>query len=242
MEDLVLYDLEKLLLTKEEEDIRISNPSHAKLLEECSLSLFRKLLSDRKQNQRVLKNVFCLAWKMGLDVRIVDVAEDQIGWDRPRDVELNLRASGESHDKPTNPTLGPNQSLRGGQQDALSITGQPKQPINEAHEATSPMKLKTKASPFDNTAHLAQDPATNSTQNRKVKLKKIVRVISKTQAQDVEMSALFAMVGIKCPGNLEFLEKEESRTQKKPCNDASPPSTKLTPTLTMAAKQHRRTQ
>nr|POE44677.1 hypothetical protein CFP56_76504 [Quercus suber] len=167
---------------------------------------------------------------------VLQVAEDQSGWDRPRDVEHNLRASGESHDKPTNPTLGPNQSLRGGQQDALSITGQPKQPINEAHEATSPMKLKTKASPFDNIAHLAQDPATNSTQNRKVKLKKIVREISKTQAQDVEMSALCAKVGIKCPGNLEFLEKEESRTQKKPCNDASPPSTKLTPTLTMAAK------
>lgn len=89
---------------------------------------------------------------------VLQVAEDQSGWDRPRDVERNLRASGESHDKPTNPTLGPNQSLRGGQQDALSITGQPKQPINEAHEATSPMKLKTKASPLDNTAHLAQDP------------------------------------------------------------------------------------
>ena len=77
MDNSILYDLEKLRLTKgEEEDIRISNPSHTELLEECSLSLFGKLLSDWKQNQQAIKNVLCSAWKMGSDLRIVDVGNN----------------------------------------------------------------------------------------------------------------------------------------------------------------------
>lgn len=52
------------------------------------------------------------------------------------------------------------------------------------------------------------------------------------------MSDLCSEVGTKRPGNLEYLEKEVSRTQKKPCNDASPPSSKPTATSVVAAKQH----
>ena len=49
--------LEKLKLTKEEEeDIVITNSSSSEILEECSLSLFGCLLSDRHQNIRALKN------------------------------------------------------------------------------------------------------------------------------------------------------------------------------------------
>lgn len=55
-----------------------------------------------------------------------------------------------------------------------------------------------------------------------MRLKKVAREISKTQAQDAEMSDLCSEVGTKRPGNLEYFEKEVSGTQKKPCNDASP--------------------
>ena len=46
------------------------------LMEECALSLFGKLLTDRQQNQRALKNTFRAAWKMGSDLRIVDVGKN----------------------------------------------------------------------------------------------------------------------------------------------------------------------
>ncbi|KAK7819184.1 uncharacterized protein CFP56_040613 [Quercus suber] len=428
MEDSVLLNLEKLQLTKdEEEDIRISNPCQAELLEECSLSLFGKLLSDRKQNQRALKNVLRSAWKMGSDLRIVDVgnnifqfkfsskfqlewveksgpwsfennilllcrwqrglstsniifshtplwvqvwglpfehmtestgkeigcrignflevdkrswqseqakfmrirvelqidkplrrggyltnenggrtwltykyerlptlcfscgrmghdekhcpepllshdntpqygdwlragwqprenfskmgsgssdkstgtatatddvytratpvkptppegfggnndtggkpslgsetqtrnndanlvlqaAEDQSGWDRPRDGKRSLRASGESRDKPASSNSGSNRSPIGGQTDALSTVGQPKTLNAEAQEATSPMKPKINVCSLGNTAQPSPEPANISGPTRRVKLKKAARDISKVQAHDVEMS------------------------------------------------------
>ena len=69
--------LEKLKLTKEEEeDIVITNSSSSEILEECSLSLFGRLLSDRHQNIRALKNTLKAAWKMGSDLRIVEVGNN----------------------------------------------------------------------------------------------------------------------------------------------------------------------
>ena len=66
MEQVVLDGLQNLQLTKEEEDsIQISNHSNNDLLEECHLSLFGKLLSDRKQNQRALKSTLRSIWRMG---------------------------------------------------------------------------------------------------------------------------------------------------------------------------------
>jgi len=48
MDETVLNDLQKLKLTKEEgEEICITSKTQSNLLEECSLSLFGKLLSDR---------------------------------------------------------------------------------------------------------------------------------------------------------------------------------------------------
>ncbi|KAL0010245.1 hypothetical protein SO802_005353 [Lithocarpus litseifolius] len=69
--------LQHLRLTKEEEeDIAILTISRSDLTEECALSLFGKLLSDRQQNQRALKSTLRAAWKMGSKLRIVDVGKD----------------------------------------------------------------------------------------------------------------------------------------------------------------------
>ena len=74
MDETALNDLQKLKLTKEKgEEICIISTNQSNLLEECSLSLFGKLLSDRHQNSRALKNTFRMAWKLGSDLRIVDV-------------------------------------------------------------------------------------------------------------------------------------------------------------------------
>ena len=57
MEQANLAGLQNLQLTKEEEeDIQVTIRDRADLLEECALSLFGKLLSDKQQNQRALKS------------------------------------------------------------------------------------------------------------------------------------------------------------------------------------------
>ena len=72
-----MNSLEKLKLTKEEdEDIVIANISSSEIFEECSLSLFGCLLTNRLQNQRALKNTLKAAWKMGSDLRIVEVGNN----------------------------------------------------------------------------------------------------------------------------------------------------------------------
>ena len=77
MDQGVVEGLEKLKLTKEEEeDIVIVNTSSSEILEESSLSLFGRLLSDRHRNIRALKNTLKAAWKMGSDLRIVEVGNN----------------------------------------------------------------------------------------------------------------------------------------------------------------------
>nr|POE75682.1 hypothetical protein CFP56_23232 [Quercus suber] len=57
MEQEVVNSLQHLSLTKEEETvISISDHSRADVLEEYSLSLFGRLLTDRQQNTRALKS------------------------------------------------------------------------------------------------------------------------------------------------------------------------------------------
>ena len=70
MEQEIIEELQHLCLAKEEEedDILISTQSRDDLLEECSLSLFGRLLSDRQQNMRALKNTLRAAWKMGSEL------------------------------------------------------------------------------------------------------------------------------------------------------------------------------
>ena len=77
MEQGIIESLQSLQLTKEEEeDITISTIGRQELFKECSLSLFRWLLSDRQQNLRALKSTLRMAWKMGLDLRIVEVGNN----------------------------------------------------------------------------------------------------------------------------------------------------------------------
>ena len=73
----ILYSLQNLQLTKEEEEaIPITVTNSSDLLEECFLSLFGHLLSDRQQNQRALKSTLRSAWKMGSDMRIMEVGNN----------------------------------------------------------------------------------------------------------------------------------------------------------------------
>ena len=77
MEQEVVLSLQNQQLTKEEEeDIVLMNATKSEILEECSLSLFGRLLTDHQQNQRALKNTLKLAWKMGSDLRIVEVGNN----------------------------------------------------------------------------------------------------------------------------------------------------------------------
>ena len=77
MEQEVVNSLQKLQLTKEEEeDIVLMNVTKPEILEECSLSLFGRLLTDHLQNQRAFKTTLKSAWKMGSDLRIIEVGNN----------------------------------------------------------------------------------------------------------------------------------------------------------------------
>nr|POE70835.1 hypothetical protein CFP56_45470 [Quercus suber] len=105
MEQEIIEKLQHLCLTKEEEeDILISTQSWDELLEECSLSLFGRLLSNRQQNMRALKNTLRAAWKMGSELRIVDLwglpfelMSEEVGQDIGRSlgrlIEVDKRAN-----------------------------------------------------------------------------------------------------------------------------------------------------
>ena len=74
MDHTVVEGLSNLSLTKEEEEeIPIKWRRKSDLLEECLLNLFGRLLADRNQNLKALKNTLRMAWKMGSDLQIVDV-------------------------------------------------------------------------------------------------------------------------------------------------------------------------
>ena len=73
----MIEELQNLCLTKEEEEeITITTKNRADLLEECALSLFGRLLSERNQNIRALKSTLKSAWKMGSDLQIVEVGNN----------------------------------------------------------------------------------------------------------------------------------------------------------------------
>ncbi|XP_050280419.1 uncharacterized protein LOC126721431 [Quercus robur] len=77
MDQSVVEGLLNLCLTKEEEEeITITTKNRADLLEECALSLFGRLLSERNQNIRALKSTLKSAWKMGSDLQIVEVGNN----------------------------------------------------------------------------------------------------------------------------------------------------------------------
>ena len=77
MEQDIIEGLKYMRLTKEEEGLfSIAEEDRAQVFEECSLSLFGKLLMDRKQNMRALKNTLRSAWKIGPDLKIVEVGNN----------------------------------------------------------------------------------------------------------------------------------------------------------------------
>ena len=104
MEQDLIEGMKHMRLTKEEEvHILVSGEGRFELLVECSLSLMGCLLTNMKQNKQALKNTLRLAWKVGLDLRNVEVGngiyqfkfsnEHQLKWvesNSPWNFENNL--------------------------------------------------------------------------------------------------------------------------------------------------------
>ena len=77
MEQELIDVLKNMQLTEEEElQISISEEGRAQVIEECSQSLMGKLLTEKKQNLRALKNILRTAWKIGQNLKIVEVGND----------------------------------------------------------------------------------------------------------------------------------------------------------------------
>ena len=98
MDEEVVDGLKKLNLTKEEEeDIFITNTSRSEIIEECSLSLFGCLLTDRHQNQRALKSTLKAAWKMGSGLRMVEVGNNIMQFKFSSQYQLEWVEIGRAH-------------------------------------------------------------------------------------------------------------------------------------------------
>lgn len=68
--------LQSITLTEEEgEAIQVGAHHKEQILEECSLNLVGRFLTNCSYNQRVAKSLLRSVWKMGTDLRIVDVGE-----------------------------------------------------------------------------------------------------------------------------------------------------------------------
>ena len=63
------------LTSEEEEPITIRTARRDEILEEYSLSLIRKFMTTRPFNARATKNLLRSVWKMGSNLKIVDVGE-----------------------------------------------------------------------------------------------------------------------------------------------------------------------
>ena len=68
--------LQNIKLTEDEGVvIRVGIVHRDRMLEECSLSLLGRFLTNRPFNQHVAKTLLRSVWKMGSDIRIVDVGD-----------------------------------------------------------------------------------------------------------------------------------------------------------------------
>lgn len=63
------------LTSEEDEPITVRSVRRDKIPEEYSLSLIGKFLTTRPFNARVAKNLLQSMWKLGRDLKIVDVGE-----------------------------------------------------------------------------------------------------------------------------------------------------------------------
>ena len=77
MDSNFVQKLQNIKLTEDEgEVIRVGTVHRDRMLEECSLSLLGKFLTTKTFNQCAAKTLLRSVWKMGSDVRIVDVGDD----------------------------------------------------------------------------------------------------------------------------------------------------------------------
>ena len=76
MDSAFIERLRKIQLTEEEGEVIQLNLTHReKTIEECSLTLLGRFLTNRPYNQRAAKSLLRSVWKLGNDLRIVDVGE-----------------------------------------------------------------------------------------------------------------------------------------------------------------------
>ena len=69
--------LQSITLTEEEgEVIKVGVSRRERMLEECSLSLLGRCLTTRAFNQRAAKDLLRFVWRLGSDLRNVDVGDD----------------------------------------------------------------------------------------------------------------------------------------------------------------------
>ena len=72
----VIERLKRISLTAAKgQDITITTSQQAQALENCSLSLLGHFLATKEINLRVAKNLLRTIWKLGNDIKIVDVGE-----------------------------------------------------------------------------------------------------------------------------------------------------------------------
>ena len=76
MDQVITDGIQHLQRTKEEEEEIFISTIRSDLLDECTLSLFGGLLADRHQNMWAFKSTLRSAWKVGSDLRIVDVGKN----------------------------------------------------------------------------------------------------------------------------------------------------------------------
>ena len=68
--------LQNIQLTEEEvEVVHIRSTSRENTIEDCSLTLLSRFLTTRPYNQRAAKTLLWSVWKLGNDLRIMDVGE-----------------------------------------------------------------------------------------------------------------------------------------------------------------------
>lgn len=64
------------LMAEEMSNIAIQHNSRDKILEDCSLSLLGHFLTERPFNKSIAKNLLRASWKLGNNLKIVDVVDD----------------------------------------------------------------------------------------------------------------------------------------------------------------------
>ncbi|GMY29523.1 hypothetical protein FCV25MIE_24765 [Fagus crenata] len=77
LEEEVLTSLQRVTLSADEEtNIVITAEKRGNILQECSLSLFGKFLTIKSVNRRAAKDTMRLAWRLGPELRILEVGND----------------------------------------------------------------------------------------------------------------------------------------------------------------------